>query len=97
MEEYKALIMYAISDDGIRKSFEEQLENNGFERLGNHAYGLPLEEYRIKVQAVKAYFRVYSRKHLAEYDSACFIEARINRERKLTGMLKTDLLKEELL
>lgn len=98
MEQYKALIIYTISDGDKRKSFEEQLAHNGFESLDNQSiYGLPLEEYRMKVQMVKAYFRVYSRKHLDENDSVCFIEAKMNTERKLIGMLKTDLLKDETL
>lgn len=98
MEQYKALIVYTISDNDKRKSFEEQLKNNGFESLENQsAYGLPLEEYNMKVQMAKAYFRVYSRKYLDENDTICFIEAKMNPERKLIGMLKTDLLKDETL
>lgn len=98
MEQYKALIIYDISDDSIRNSFEQQLENNGFEKIGNQSvYGLHLEEYRIKVQMIKAYFRVYCRKHLEENDTVCFFEARINQEQKLIGMLNTDLLRDEIL
>ena len=63
MSQYKALIIYSISNDQSKKSFEEELEKYGLERLGEqNIFVLPLEEYRTKVQAFKAYLRVYSRK-----------------------------------
>lgn len=98
MEQYKALIVYTISDSDKKKSFEEHLKDNGFEPLDNQSvFGLPLEEHHMKVQMTKAYFRVYSQKYLDENDTVCFIEAKMNPERKLIGMLKTDLLKDETL
>ena len=38
-----------------KKSFEEELERYGLERVGTQdIFALPLEEYRTKVQAFKA-------------------------------------------
>lgn len=95
MSQYKALIIYSISNDQSKKSFEEELEKYGLERLGEqNIFVLPLEEYRTKVQAFKAYLRVYSRKHLDSQDTVLFVESRMNEDRTLTTMLQTDLLRD---
>lgn len=95
MSQYKALIIYSISNDQSRKSFEEELEKYGLERLGEQdIFALPLEEYRTKVQAFKAYLRAYSRKHLDSQDTVLFVESRMNEDRTLTTMLQTDLMKD---
>ena len=58
MKQYKTLIIYTISNDQSKKSFEEELEKYGLERVGEQGiFALPLEEYRTKVQAFKAYLR----------------------------------------
>ena len=55
MKQYKTLIIYTISNDQSKKSFEEELEKYGLERVGEQGiFALPLEEYRTKVQAFKA-------------------------------------------
>ena len=65
MAQYKVLIIYIISNGLSKKSFEAELEKYGLERLGEQdIFALPLDEYRTKVQAFKAYLRTYSRKHL---------------------------------
>jgi hypothetical protein len=95
MSQYKALIIYSISNDQSKKSFEEELEKYGLERLGEQdIFALPLEEYRTKVQAFKAYLRAYSRKHLDSQDTVLFVESRMNEDRTLTTMLQTDLMKD---
>ena len=88
MSQYKTLIIYTISNDQSKKSFEEELEKYGLERVGTQdIFALPLEEYRTKVQAFKAYLRAYVRKHLDSQD--------MNPERTLTTMLQTNLMSEE--
>jgi hypothetical protein len=95
MSQYKALIIYSISNDQSKKSFEEELEKYGLERLGEQdIFALPLEEYRTKVQAFKAYLRAYSRKHLDSQDTVLFVESRMNEDRTLTTMLQTNLMKD---
>lgn len=50
MKQYKTLIIYTISNDQSKKSFEEELEKYGLERVGEQGiFALPLEEYRTKV------------------------------------------------
>lgn len=96
MKQYKILIIYAISNDQSKKSLEEELEKYGLERVGTQdIFVLPLEEYRTKVQAFKAYLRAYSRKHLDSQDTVLFVESRMNEERTLTTMLQTNLMSEE--
>lgn len=96
MEQYKIIIIYAISDDERKKSFETELEKYGLERLGEQdIFALPLDEYRTKVQAFKAYLRAYSRKHLDSQDTVLFVESRMNPERTLTTMLQTNLMSED--
>ena len=96
MKEYKVLIIYTISNDQSKKSFEEELERYGLERVGTQdIFALPLEEYRTKVQAFKAYLRAYVRKHLDSQDTVLFVESRMNEERTLTAMLQTNLMSEE--
>jgi hypothetical protein len=47
MKQYKVIIIYVIFDDISRKSFEEELEKYGLERVGTQdIFALPLEEYR---------------------------------------------------
>ena len=70
MKQYKIIIIYSVSNNEQKKSFEEELEKYGLERLGEQdIFALPLEEYRTKVQAFKAYLRAYSRKHLDSQDN----------------------------
>ena len=96
MEQYKIIIIYAISDDERKKSFETELEKYGLERVGEQdIFALPLDEYRTKVQAFKAYLRAYSRKHLDSQDTVLFVESRMNPERTLTTMLQTNLMSED--
>lgn len=95
MKEYKTLIIYAIFNDQSKRSFEEELEKYGLERVGTQdIFALLLEEYRTKVQAFKAYLRAYSRKHLDSQDTVLFVESRMNEDRTLTTMLQTDLMKD---
>lgn len=95
MKQYKVLLIYIISNGQSKKSFEEELEKYGLERLGEqNIFALPLEEYRTKVQAFKAYIRAYSRKHLGSQDTVLFVESRMNEDRTLTTMLQTDLMKD---
>ena len=95
MKEYKTLIIYAIFNDQSKRSFEEELEKYGLERVGTQdIFALPLEEYRTKGQAFKAYLRAYSRKHLDSQDTVLFVESRMNEDRTLTTMLQTDLMKD---
>ena len=96
MAQYKVLIIYIISNGLSKKSFEDELGKYGLERLGEHdIFALPLDEYRTKVQAFKAYLRAYSRKHLDSQDTVLFVESRMNPERTLTAMLQTNLMSED--
>lgn len=96
MEKYKVIIIYTISDDKLKKSLESELEKYGLERVGGQdIFALPLDEYRTKVQAFKAYLRAYSRKHLNSQDTVLFVESRMNPERTLTAMLQTNLMSED--
>ena len=55
MRQYKVLVIYIIANGQLEKSFEEELEKYGLERVGEQGiFALPLEEYRTKVQAFKA-------------------------------------------
>lgn len=96
MKKYKTLIVYSISDTGQKQALENELEKYGLERIGTQdIFALPLEEYRTKVQAFKAYLRAYVRKHLDSQDTVLFVESRMNEERTLTAMLQTNLTSEE--
>ena len=93
MKQYKTFVTYTIGNDQLKKSFEAELEKYGLERLGEQdIFALPLDEYRTKVQAFKAYLRAYSRKHLDSQDTVLFVESRMNPERTLTTMLQTNLM-----
>ena len=95
MNQYKIIIIYSVSNGQLKNSFEEELEKYGLERLGEQdIFVLPLEEYRTKVQAFKAYLRAYSRKHLDSQDTVLFVESRMNEDRTLTTMLQTDLMRD---
>lgn len=95
MNQYKIIIIYSVSNGQLKKSFEEELEKYGLERLGEQdIFALPLEEYRTKVQAFKAYLRAYSRKHLDSQGTVLFVESRMNEDRTLTTMLQTDLMRD---
>ena len=96
MRKDKVLVIYIIANEQLEKSFEEELEKYGLERVGTQdIFALPLEEYRTKVQAFKAYLRAYVRKHLDTQDTVLFVESRMNEERTLTAMLQTNLTSEE--
>ena len=96
MKQYKTLIIYTISNDQSKRSFEGELEKYGLERVGEQGlFALPLEEYRTKVQAFKAYLRAYVRKHLDSQDTVLFVESRMNEEQTLTAMLQTNLMSKE--
>ena len=96
MAQYKVLIIYIISNGLSKKSFEDELGKYGLERLGEQdIFALPLDEYRTKVQAFKAYLRAYVRKHLDSQDTVLFVESRMNPERTLTAMLQTNLMSED--
>lgn len=96
MKQYKTFVTYTIGNDQLKKSFEAELEKYGLERLGEQdIFALPLDEYRTKVQAFKAYLRAYSRKHLNSQDTVLFVESRMNPERTLTTMLQTNLMSED--
>lgn len=96
MKQYKALIIHTISNNQSKQSFEEKLEKYGLERIGTQdIFALPLEEYRTKVQAFKAYLQAYVRKHLDSQDTVLFVESRMNEGRTLTAMLQTNLMSEE--
>lgn len=96
MRQYKVLVIYIIANKQLEKFFEEELEKYGLERVGTQdIFALPLEEYRTKVQAFKAYLRAYARKHLDSQDTVLFVESRMNEERTLTAMLQTNLMSEE--
>ena len=96
MKKYKTLIIYSVSDAEQKQALENELEKYGLERVGTQdIFVLPLEEYRTKVQAFKAYLRAYVRKHLDSQDTVLFVESRMNEERTLTTMLQTNLMSEE--
>ena len=96
MAQYKVLIIYIISNGLSKKTFEDELGKYGLERLGEQdIFALPLDEYRTKVQAFKAYLRAYSRKHLDSQNTVLFVESRMNPERTLTTMLQTNLMSED--
>lgn len=96
MAQYKVLIIYIISNGLSKKTFEDELGKYGLERLGEQdIFALPLDEYRTKVQAFKAYLRAYSREHLDSQDTVLFVESRMNPERTLTTMLQTNLMSED--
>lgn len=96
MKQYKVLAIYTVSDEKTKKILEAELEKYGLERVGEQdIFALPLEEYRTKVQAFKAYLRAYSRKHLDSQDTVLFVESRMNPERTLTAMLQTNLMSED--
>lgn len=96
MKKYKTLIIYSISEAEQKQALENELEKYGLERIGTQdIFALPLEEYRTKVQAFKAYLRAYVRKHLDSQDTVLFVESRMNEERTLTAMLQTNLTNEE--
>ncbi|MBU3852604.1 hypothetical protein [Bacteroides sp. ET336] len=96
MKQYKSIIIYAVSSIEQKQALENELEKYGLERVGTQdIFALPLEEYRTKVQAFKAYLRAYARKHLDSQDTVLFVESRMNEERTLTAMLQTNLTSEE--
>ena len=96
MKQYKSIIIYAVSSIEQKQALENELEKYGLERVGTQdIFALPLEEYRTKVQAFKAYLRAYARKHLDNQDTVLFVESRMNEERTLTAMLQTNLTSEE--
>lgn len=95
MNQYKTIIIYTVNNDVRKQPLENVLEKYGLERVGTQdIFALPLEEYRTKVQAFKAYLRAYSRKHLDSQDTVLFVESRMNEDRTLTTMLQTDLMKD---
>lgn len=95
VSQYKTIVIFSVSNDQLKKSFQEELEKYGLERVGTQdIFALPLEEYRTKVQAFKAYLRAYSRKHLDSQDTVLFVESRMNEDRTLTTMLQTDLMRD---
>lgn len=94
MNQYKTIIIYTVNNDVRKQALENVLEKYGLERVGTQdIFALPLEEYRTKVQAFKAYLRAYSRKHLDSQDTVLFVESRMNEDRTLTTMLQTNLMK----
>ena len=96
MKKYKTLIIYSVSDAEQKQALENELEKYGLERVGTqNIFALPLEEYRTKVQAFKAYLRAYVRKHLDSQDTVLFVESRMNEQQTLTAMLQTNLMSEE--
>lgn len=96
MKQYKSIIIYAVSSIEQKQALENELEKYGLERVGTQdIFALPLEEYRTKVQAFKAYLRAYARKYLDSQDKVLFVESRMNEERTLTAMLQTNLTSEE--
>ena len=96
MTQYKTIVIYVVFNSQSKKAFEEELEKYGLERLGEQdIFALPLDEYRTKVQAFKAYLRAYSRKHLDSQDTVLFVESRMNPERTLTAMLQTNQMSED--
>ena len=96
MTQYKTIVIYVVFNSLSKQALENELEKYGLERVGTKdIFALPLEEYRTKVQAFKAYLRAYVRKHLDSQDTVLFVESRMNEERTLTTMLQTNLTSEE--
>lgn len=96
MTQYKTIVIYVVFNSLSKQALENELEKYGLERVGTQdIFVLPLEEYRTKVQAFKAYLRAYVRKHLDSQDTVLFVESRMNEERTLTTMLQTNLMSEE--
>ena len=96
MTQYKTIVIYVVFNSLSKQALENELEKYGLERVGTQdIFALPLEEYRTKVQAFKAYLRAYVRKHLDSQDTVLFVESRMNEERILTTMLQTNLTSEE--
>lgn len=96
MTQYKTIVIYVVFNSLSKQALENELEKYGLERVGTQdIFALPLEEYRTKVQAFKAYLRAYVRKHLDSQDTVLFVESRMNEERTLTTMLQTNLTSEE--
>lgn len=96
MTQYKTIVIYVVFNSLSKQALENELEKYGLERVGTQdIFALPLEEYRTKVQAFKAYLRAYVRKHLDSQDTVLFVESRMNEERTLTAMLQTNLMSEE--
>ena len=96
MTQYKTIVIYVVFNSLSKQALENGLEKYGLERVGTQdIFALPLEEYRTKVQAFKAYLRAYVRKHLDSQDTVLFVESRMNEERTLTTMLQTNLTSEE--
>ena len=96
MKKYKTLIIYSVSDAEQKQALENELEKYGLERVGTqNIFALPLEEYRTKVQAFKAYLRAYVRKHLDSQDTVLFVESRMNEEQPLPALLQPNLMSEE--
>lgn len=96
MEYYKALVMYTVSNDETRAALEELLMENCFEPLTDQStYRLLLEEYRVKVQPVKAKIRTFCQTYLKEDDTAFFFESRMNEERSLSAIVQSNLLEDK--
>lgn len=96
MEYYKALFIYIVSNMEVRDKLEKLLIKNCFEQIDNQSvYGLSLEEYRVKVQPVKAIIKQFCKEHLEEGDTAFFFESRMNEERTLSAIIQSDLMKDE--
>ena len=76
---------------------EKLLKQNCFERLPDQStYALPLEEYKVKVQPVKAKIKQFCMSHLKEDDTAFFFESRMNQDRSLSAIFESNLMKDEL-
>lgn len=96
MEHYKALLIYTVFNSEVRDKLEKLLIKNCFEPFSNQStYGLPLEEYRVKVQAVKIIIKQFCKENLKENDTAFFFESRMNEERTLSAIIQSDLMKDE--
>ena len=97
MEQYKALITYTISNDNTRMALEGLLVKNCFEPLNiQSCYGLSVEEYRVKVQPVKAKIKQFCLAYLDKGDTAFFFESRMNDERILSLIVQSNLMEDEL-
>ena len=95
-EQYKSIVIYKVSDETVKKSFEKELLRHGFEPIADRVvYALSMEVYQVKVQAVKAYLRVYGKQHFSADDTLLLMDSRMNEEHTLVGMLQTDLLNEQ--
>ncbi len=96
MERYKALVMCVVSDDDKREALVRELTMNMFEPLNvGSVYGLPLETYQVKVQPVKALLRKFCRERLSVDDTALFFESRMNQDRTLSAIVRSDLLTDD--